>query len=66
MAVEFLDPSGRRGKPSNIPAGICWLHLVVIVERADSCYFAVRVPDFEGGGRSGCSLSLSNPGASWA
>jgi hypothetical protein len=24
MAVEFLDPLGRGGKPSNIPGGICW------------------------------------------
>ena len=24
MAVEFLDPLGREGKPSNIPGGICW------------------------------------------
>jgi hypothetical protein len=35
MAVKFLDPLGRGGKPSNIPGGIFWLDLVVIVERAD-------------------------------
>ncbi len=37
MAVEFLDLPGRGGKPSsNIPGGICWLDLVVlVVERAD-------------------------------
>ena len=35
MAVKFLDPLGRGGKPSDIPCGICWLNLVVLVERAD-------------------------------
>ena len=26
MAVGFLDPPGRGGKPSNIRGGICWLN----------------------------------------
>jgi hypothetical protein len=30
MAVEFLDPLGRGGKPSNIPYGIFWSNLVVL------------------------------------
>ncbi len=34
MAVEFLDPLGRGGKPSDIRGGIYWLDLVVLVERA--------------------------------
>ncbi len=29
---EFLDPLDKGGKPSNIPGGICWLNLVVLVE----------------------------------
>ena len=52
MAVEFLDPLGRGGKPSNIPGGICWLDSVVLVERADHYSATVRTPDFrEGKGR---------------
>ncbi len=35
IAVEFIDPLGRGGKSSNIPGGIFWLDLVVLVERAD-------------------------------
>ena len=65
VAVEILVPLGRGGKPSNIPGGIFWLNLVVLVERADCYSAAVRTPDFEGGGRSGGSLSPSNTEASW-
>ena len=46
MAVEFLDPLRRGGKPSNIPGGICWSKLVVLVERADRYSVAVRTLDF--------------------
>ena len=49
MSVEFLDPLGRGGKPSNIPGGICWLNLVVLVERADRQSAAGLGPIFEGG-----------------
>ncbi len=66
MAVEFLDPLGRGGKPSNIPCRICWLNLVVLVEREDHYSAVARKPDFEGRVRSGGSLSPSNPGASRA
>ena len=45
MAVEFLDPLGRGEKPSNIPGGICWLDLLVLVERADRYSVAVLTPD---------------------
>ena len=41
MAVEFHDPLGRGGKPSNIPASICWLNLVDLVEREDRQSVAV-------------------------
>ncbi len=34
MAIGFLNPPRRRGTPSNIPGGICWLDLVVLVECA--------------------------------
>ncbi len=46
MAVELLDPLGGGGKPNNIPGGVCWLDLVVLVERADRFSAAVRTPDF--------------------
>ncbi len=49
MAIEFLDPLGRGGKPSNIPGGIFWLDLVVLVERADRYSAAVCTTDFEWG-----------------
>ena len=45
MAVEFLDPLAKRGKHSNIPDGICWLDLVVLVEWADLYSIAVLTPD---------------------
>ena len=35
MAVGFLDPLGRGGKPSNIPGGICCLNLGVYGRMAD-------------------------------
>ncbi len=65
MAVEFLDPLGRGGNLSNIPGGIRWSNLLVLVERADRSSAAVHTPNFERGGRSGGLLSPSNPGASW-
>ena len=43
MADEFLDPLGRGGNLSNIPGGIYWLNLVVLVERADLYSVAVCV-----------------------
>ncbi len=46
--VDFLDPLGRGGKPSNIPGGIFWLNLVVLVERADPhscCLLIIRKRD---------------------
>ena len=49
MAVEFLDPLERGGKPSNIPGGICWSNLVVLVERAYCQSAAGLDPIFEGG-----------------
>ncbi len=45
----FLDPLGREGKPSNIPGGICWSNLVVLVKRADCQSAAGLGPIFEGG-----------------
>ncbi len=30
MTVEFLDPLGRGGKPSNIPGGIFWFYLYLL------------------------------------
>jgi hypothetical protein len=33
------DPLGRGGQPSNIPGGICWLLLVVLVERTGGSIF---------------------------
>ena len=51
MAVEFPDPLERGGKPSNIPGGICWSNLVVLVERADRQSAAGLGPIFEGGWR---------------
>ncbi len=45
MAVEFLDPLGRGGEPSNIPGAICWSNLVVLVERAGRYSVAVLTPD---------------------
>jgi hypothetical protein len=49
MLVEFLDSLGRGGKPSNTPGGICWLNLVVLVERADRQSAAGLGPIFEAG-----------------
>ena len=46
MAVwpsESLIPLEEEDKPSNIPGGICWLNLVVLVERADRYSVAVCV-----------------------
>ncbi len=51
MAVDFLDPLGRGGKPINIPGGISWLNLVVLVERARIANpQLVSARCFEGGG----------------
>ncbi len=49
MAVEFLNPLGRRGKPSNINGGFFWLNLVVLVEQADRQSAAGLGPNFFGG-----------------
>ena len=46
MAVEFLNPLGRGEKPSNIPGGIYWLDLVVLIERVHHYSAAVPTPDF--------------------
>jgi hypothetical protein len=49
MAAESLDPLGRGGQPSNIPGGICWFNLVVLVQRADRQSAVGLGPIFEGG-----------------
>ena len=54
--LNSLIPLGEEENRAISPGGICWLNLVVLVERADRYSAAFRTPDFEGG-RSGGSIS---------
>ncbi len=67
MAVGFIDLLGRGGKTEQYPRWYLPVKIVVLVERADRRSAAGLGTIFEGGaGKSGGSLSLSNPGAPWA
>ncbi len=58
------SPWRKGGKPSSIPGGICWLDLVVFVERADRANpKLVSARCFEGGGEKGARSFTHTPQA---